>query len=207
MKEKKLNTLSEYCVCNDMHGLFIPNRRLSGVLAGVIISLFFAFVVGFFAGQRHIISNFSEKTSQDSFGDQVYASLCALTDMPETEGNESSDEESNKDENNVDEEELLDKNMQRSTDRSEIEESNPSYYAQLIGFSSLKSAQRCEQRLLNRGFSVEIKKRQSKTARGKAVAWYQLVTQAYENKEELQNIVDRITQQEKLKDVYITTAS
>src|SRR5436190_1153942 len=67
------------CVCK-AEGVFVASRYLSGIIACATMVIFCTFMVGFFAGKRFVVQSFLDKTSQDSFSDQVYASLCALTD-------------------------------------------------------------------------------------------------------------------------------
>jgi hypothetical protein len=50
---------------------------------------------------------------------------------------------------------------------------------------------------------VIVKKRVSKTARGKTVAWYQTVTGEFDNEEKLLEVLNLLKQKEHLKDVKI----
>jgi cell division protein FtsN len=79
------------------------------------------------------------------------------------------------------------------------------YYAQLIGFGTEKAAEQFVKRLASNGVTTEIKKRVSKTVKGRTSYWYQVVTTAYANKDDLSRIVDKLVKEEKLKDVCIRT--
>ena len=61
------------------------------------------------------------------------------------------------------------------------------------------------QRLQQRDVPVEVKNRHSKTAKGKKVTWYQVVTASFSNKDELEKVVDEVKERERLKDVRILT--
>ena len=81
----------------------------------------------------------------------------------------------------------------------------PRFYAQLIGFGTRKGAERFVNRVLLRGIPVEIHTRISKTTQGASCSWYQVVTQPYVNKEELDVLVKNLIQEERLHDVRIVS--
>ena len=70
----------------------------------------------------------------------------------------------------------------------------------LNGFGTLKAADRFVNRLQKKGIPVEVKKRISKTVRGKIIAWYQVVTKEYTDKSVLEKLVATLKKDEKLKD-------
>ncbi|MDP3889416.1 MAG: SPOR domain-containing protein [bacterium] len=201
--EKKVGSVR--CVCTETTGLFVPNRQLSFVVAGVVLGLFFSFIIGFFGGQRYVISQFSGKLNQDSFADQIYSSLCALDqnieNVGETECEPDNQESSDEGSDQESPESIVLNNREEAAIQSEPRQA---FYAQLVGFGTLRAAQRFMQRLTQQDIPVYIKTRHSKTARGKNIAWYQVVTESFEDKEKLTALVDKITEQEKLKDVHIT---
>jgi len=72
--------------------------------------------------------------------------------------------------------------------------------AVLVGFATKQSALSFVQRLQNRGISVQIRTRISKSANGKAKKmWFQVVTLAYDSKEELDDVITQIKKTERLK--------
>ncbi len=220
MEPKKRNPRkkieSAHCACSENTGLFVPNRQLSFVVSGGIITLFFVFIIGFFGGQRYAISQFSYKLNQDSFADQIYSSLYTLGEHDIEDEQYVDDTENKEDENKNIEPVQSEENTIKILQSSDITEpvinqpakaeSRHMYYAPLIGFGTVRAAQRFTQRLVKQGYSVYMKKIRSKTARGKKViSWYQVVTEPCEDKAMLEALVQRIVQQEKLKDVHIKT--
>lgn len=201
--------------------------RQTSILVATLCMVFGGtFLTGYFWGKRSVVVQFAQKVEQDSFADQIYASLCALYDYePDTEEKVASNEiptvavqvntepvvviqESNQEtisqavapqvaENSCDEPvESL------TADQQEI---LSHCYAELIGFGSENSATLFANKLLEKGYDVAVKKRISHTANSKKVAWYwyQVVTQPYQDKDALQEVVDRIAQEEKLKGIRI----
>jgi hypothetical protein len=79
------------------------------------------------------------------------------------------------------------------------------YYAQLIGFGSKKAAEQFVERLKNNALEIAIKERVSTGARGKKRVWYQVVTQQYTDKEELERLVAHVIKKEHLSGVQIAT--
>ena len=77
------------------------------------------------------------------------------------------------------------------------------YYAQLAGFSSLHSAEAFVARLNKKQVPVLIKERASKSAKGRPVRWYQVVTEPYEDQDALNSVVAILKKEEKLHDVRI----
>ena len=68
------------CVCNRSDGLFIPNRQVSMLIAALMMVLFITFLGGYFFGKKYMVEQFVAKVEQDSFADQIYSSLCALSE-------------------------------------------------------------------------------------------------------------------------------
>jgi len=69
----------------------------------------------------------------------------------------------------------------------------------------VRAAQQFAQKLARKEISVAVKKRQSRSARGKFVFWYQVHTEKFEDKSELEKLVARLEIEEKLKGVQIVT--
>lgn len=93
------------------------------------------------------------------------------------------------------------------TKNSEDEEvaHQPLYYAQLIGFGTPWAAHQFVNHITKKGFSAKVEKRVSRTTKGKKICWYQVVTDMYTDKVYLEDIVDMLTKQEKLKGVRIVS--
>jgi hypothetical protein len=84
-------------------------------------------------------------------------------------------------------------------------ENQKHYYAQLIGFGTSQAADSFARRLTKQGFSVKVEQCKSRTAKGKAVTWYQVVTQPYRDAQKLQEVIDILAHTEKLKGVRVKT--
>lgn len=180
-------------------GLFVSNRQLSFVVAGNIILLFTTFILGYFWGQKYAVEHFVDKMHNGSFADQIYSSLFSLQEGSSIPGNSVQSPIMADTEQPICKEES---DPQDTTithfDNKPIVSTN--YYAQLIGFGTLKAANRFVNRLQKKDIPVEVKKRISKTVRGKTIAWYQVVTKKYTDKSVLEKLVAILKKDEKLKD-------
>lgn len=218
------------CDCKSSQGLYMPSRQVSLVVASLMFLSFILFTGGFFWGQKNAIASFTNKIEQESFGDQIYSSLCSLC---ESQG-DTEEAEENDDEPALDESEKLDSaehahssSVQSSEAKSaqvhvdaqeavvenasqeEVEETSssttPEYYAQLAGFGTMRAAQHFASRLQKKEVSVIVKKRQSRSSRGRFVAWYQVITEKFHDKGDLEALVKRLEYEDKLNDVRIVT--
>jgi hypothetical protein len=77
------------------------------------------------------------------------------------------------------------------------------FVAPLAGFGTLSAATEFIDRVKILDPQVVVQKRNSKTQKGRAVTWYQVVTGEYEKKEDLQKIVSTIQKKEHIKKVEI----
>lgn len=79
-------------------------------------------------------------------------------------------------------------------------ESKQSYHATLVGFGKRGSAVQLQNRLKKHNINVDIVQKISKSASGKVTrSWFQVVTKPYDNKQDLQNHIDKIVSLEKIK--------
>lgn len=170
----------------------ITDRQAAFIVSGIAFACFISFVAGYFMGVSHETETVIADIRTDAFADEIASSLYAR----ETPQDKVVDLYASV----VGEPEIAPAFMQ-----DKKEEINTEYYAQLIGFSKREAAVDCVNKWKKKGFDVQIKKRESKTAKGKTVCWYQVVTQKYTSKKELEQIVDLLKKQEKLKDVCIIT--
>jgi len=192
------NKANDKCECSSNTGLFVKNRQLSLICASGILTLFITFMTGYFIGQHNAVEAFSDQAEQESFADQVYASLFMSNEQ------ESSKESSEENDNIVSVKDESDEKLMHDQEKmQEHAEPQQQYYAQLIGFGTERAAQKFIQKLNNQGITVNLKKRRSKTAKGKMVSWYQVVTDCYTDKEKLRVLVDRIEKTEKIKGAQI----
>lgn len=208
------------------NGLFIHNRQLSLIVAGAIFLSFFVFMGGYFWGQKNVVESFANKIGQDSFSDQIYSSVCSLCDngnIEDTEGEEDAGGETEVEtEGDIQTLQATLDNAQQSNQM--IEQSNAvsdehktiadnatdeneagqtQYYAQLVGFGTDHAAQQFVEKMSRKDITVVVKKRASRSARGKFVSWYQVMTEKYDDKNELLTLVERLKNEEKLKDITI----
>jgi cell division protein FtsN len=191
------------CVCTSTHGLFVPNRQLSTIVAFIMLIPFMSFLGGYFFGSQYGAQEFADRAEQESFTDQIYASLC-VTPQDKDENVCVALEENNGIEQAVDAEAIsIEQNDTQIT--TEPNKSQEQFYAQLIGFGTSRAAHNFVQRMEKEGISTHVKTRKSKTAKGKVISWYQVVTEAYNNKAELLQLVNRIKEKENIKDTPIVT--
>lgn len=228
-KSIKQTSKKDDCECNSTQGFFMPSSQASMVVASLMLLSFVLFVGGFFWGQKNAIASFTNKIEQESFGDQIYSSLCSLCDSQgdTEEGVGENDIESTPDENDkeivaepavdqkndaaasiIDSQNVALENSADNSSEQEVEETSsgiPEYYAQLAGFGTMRAAQHFANRLHKKEISVIVKKRQSRSMRGKFVSWYQVVTEKFNDKGDLEALIKRLEYEEKLNDVRLIT--
>jgi len=199
-ENKPKDPISEQkCVCASAHGLFVPNRQLSSIVAFIMLIPFVSFLAGYFFGGQHSAEEFTSKIEQESFTDQIYASLCVTQPEKEADNYVVADAAGQQVEQPKESVEVVEVSPVEPTDPQE------SYYAQLIGFGTSQAANRFVQRMEKKGISTQIKVRKSKTANGRVVSWYQVVTEPYSDKNQLTQLVEKIKKEEKLNDAPIVT--
>jgi cell division protein FtsN len=196
------NNGSKTCHCSGNQGLFVPNRQLSVVVALLLLLSFSIFMTGYFLGKKKAVEQFTENMQQDAFADKIYTTVLSTV-----QENQSSVETALL---VTDADERVDLSVQSiNQEISAIEQEvvaqqqEHHYYAQLIGFGTEKSAQLFVKKLAAKGIETEVKKRISKTVKGHTSYWYQVVTAAYSNKNDVSVIVDRLAKEENIKDACI----
>lgn len=184
--------------------LQLSQQQLSHVVASLLLMAFFIFMAGYYWGKRNTIEPIS-----DSLADQVSYGFCSLYDF---QGDSNEDGSETKEEPSA--EALPQSSIDLKSHSQDVEnngiievkqakKAQDSYYAQLFGANSLKRAQACAGMLKQRGFDVVVATRTSKTASGKEMAWYQVVTAPMHDKELLEEQVEQMKKIAKLKDVQI----
>lgn len=164
----------------------LSHAQISYCVALILIGLLCTFIAGYYWGKKNSAEIFLEQSGQDALADKMYASLCSLY---ENEKEEEREEEKPAD--------SLEEADTQSTTR---------YYAKLIGFGSKNSAQAYVNKVAQRGITVNIVERQSKSARGKTQVWYQIVTPPLP-KDVLTALVDKLTTSDHLTNVAIIELS
>jgi len=92
-------------------------------------------------------------------------------------------------------------NPEKTIEKITVHQEN--FYAELIGFGTAKAANRFVDKLKKQGFSVVLRRRRSKSSKGKTIIWYQVITEKFDNKSDLIAFVDIIKDKERLKGVRI----
>ncbi len=176
------------CYCSSNQGLFVPNRQLSLIVAGLLFLGFCTFMTGYFLGKKNVVEQFSEKIQKEAFADQVYTTVLANAQEQE---------------NDVEIAQATPQSIETIELVPGCELPTTFYYGQLIGFGTEKAAHLFVNKLASKGIDTEIKKRVSKTVKGRTSYWYQVVTAAYSNKNDLIVLVDKIAKEENIKDASI----
>lgn len=213
-------------------GVFLGARTISLITAISCIFLFFSFFTGYFLGQKRAIARFTHKLDQDSFADQIYAALCSMDESQElaqTDDAATTDDDavqvsaSSEDQTPseaperiasthtepenaaTDASELTTDQVETAALENNTQEVSTRYYAQLAGFGTAKAAQRWAHHLQKKGTPVFVKKRSSRSARGSLISWYQVVTERFQDKAKLEELVATIKKEEKISDVHLVS--
>ena len=181
--------------------LYITSRQVSWLAASIILLSFFVFIAGYFLGQRKALEQFTQSIEQDAFADHIYSNMCALYDtqsgsklVPNEQVMQSENQEQKEPANQA----------KIKTVEQKIPEKR--YYAQLIGLGTSRASHRFVERLQQKNMSVKVKERHSKTAQGKKIIWYQVITDTFSNKNDLLAFVEKIKKEERLKDIRLVTS-
>jgi len=221
--DRQPHSQHESCVCDGKQGLFLNNRHMSWIISIALLLNFFLFMTGYFLGKKQAVDHLNYKIDQESLTDHVYSSMYALYDskvqtassdnaepgeeIEVAEADATSEESSLEQAVDITAEvKTVDDNTKNSPKIISVQQDGREYSAQLVGFSSERTAQQFVQKLAQRDITAHIKQRPSKTAKGRTVYWYQVITESFTNKEELLKLVEKIKRREKLHDVRIITA-
>lgn len=201
---------------NESINVSLSSRQASLMLAAGLLVLFFAFITGYFWGKQNAVSQFCMSVEQSSFADRIYTSMCEIS---ESEAPTASDTVAANAEQAAESEavELAEKQelivqendsaqlieQASATQTAAITQPNASHYAQLAGYGTAQQAEKFAQKLRKKGMLVKVEERKSKSSKGKTRSWYQVVTQDFTDKKELETLVARISKEEKLSGVRI----
>ena len=163
---------------NDRHDqqqwLQMGKRQVSWLVSGALLCGFFVFMTGYFIGQKKGVEQLSYMIDQQA--KTHVASLVDLTqEKPETQIPIKTSQADNK----------------------------TTYWAPLVGFGTKKAAKACFDRLISRNMPVILQERKSKTAKGKELLWYQIVTKEFSDKQKLVQTIEQIQKQEHIKKIQI----
>jgi hypothetical protein len=181
----------------------LESKQLGWIFAFLIFLNLGIFLGGYFLGRNTGAQEWYATISRDAFADQIYNSLC-LSSMDANDKDE--EEDSDVQDGSDDASSESDVTFQAADNNNVPEqglEMKTQYYAQLAGFSSLRSAEAFAARMNNKHIPVLIKERKSKNSRGRQLTWYQVVTEPYEDQDALNSVVAILKKEERLHDVRI----
>lgn len=180
--------------CNK-RGLHLEKKELNRTIALLIIIGVALFIGGYFLGQHTATEQVLNSVERDSFADQIYYSMCSAQEQKDEDDDEPADEESAGDQQSAE------VNKEQAVEQSKEIKSQKVYYAQIAGFGHQKTAEKYAQQLKNRGFKVHVMKRISRSARGRSVSWYQVVTDDFHDIHEGERVISLLRVQENLRNI------
>ncbi len=208
----------------DKNNLLVVSRKaLSWILAGLILSGALTFGAGYFMGYRHALTNVQNQINQTNLTDQAAQSVQLL--------DESTDQDvivnaSDKWDGDLEMEQVLPTAQSpiqaqsessvivsaKSVDPAYVTEelgaetlavNSANYYAELIGFGYQKAAQDFVNKAKRKGYPVIMVEKTNRSSKGKAVRWYQVVTEPFADKAKLEQLVKTIRRTEHLQGIKI----
>lgn len=186
-----MNDRKSDCSCQD--SLVITRKQASRLISGLIVCAFFLFVSGYFWGKKKALELYTLDLSRELFAADQQAKL----DL----GNDRYDD------NQSMQEQPATAAPAPIQPKLSSEQEDIYYKAQLVGFGTLTPAQHCVERLKKNGITTTIVKRISTphaaSSRKKNLCWYQVVTERYTDKHQLELLVEKIKKSEKIHDVQI----
>ena len=196
----------------------LSRRLIPGLLAILLFLIFLAFMVGYFLGVKYTTDEFVTQIRQETLADQLLVSSVGTQNAATTE-QESVDARSNNAETVAETAlPLVTAELSpvsestasapvaavESTLQAQSSSSVARYGAELIGFGTKGAAEEFIKRVTAYNpISLELRERQSKTPRGRVIKWYQVVTGKYEQKQDLQKVLDILIKKERLHDIKI----
>lgn len=179
-------------------GFFVPKRELNWMIALGLLLFLLAFLGGYFWGHRRAVGRFLSKVEEESFADRITYSLYTLT-------GKSVEEEQPGDVSDETEEETAPEPEEKNEEPEVIPQTGARivYAAPLVGFGTLHAANSFVQRVHKMGIEALVKERSSRTQRGRKIVWYQIMTQDYSDKTELEKVISELQQKERIKDIKI----
>lgn len=182
---------------NDHHDavtIQIARRQASYILALAIMITVAVFTVGYFWGRWTAMQVMSEKVEQDSFIDQAHYALLAMYNEPATSVGSLARSTDLNGEGTVEVAAIVQDD--KNTDQTK------NYQGLIIGFGHYKSARDFVSKMAGRGITTLIRERASWNGTHKRV-WYQVVTEPYANRAELEKLVAKISRISKVKNAKI----
>lgn len=179
------------CVCSSLEGLFIPNRHLSVLIAGIVMVLGATFLSGYFWALKMSNDSVLAYAEQDAFTDQIQATMSTMQSVEHVATDACEPISVAVDAERVADSYCAVPNPEKGADQ---------YYAQLCGFGKKQAAQAFASRLIKRSIPARVATRYSKNSKGKMIPWYQVVTEPYADKIQLEHTIALLKESDKLKD-------
>lgn len=201
MNNNLMDSQNDECICSTNQGLFIPNRQLSVLITGLFFILFACFTAGYFLGKKYTAEQLLIAIHTNPLKKAMIANELAHETLYNHDNNIIS-------ENDLpllyDTVEVSDASFDNDViNQNVMQQPEKKYCAKLISFGTEKAAKKFVQKLLLKDIVVEIKKHTNRTAKGRIIYWYQVVTIPYANKNELELLVNRLIKEEILTGVQI----
>lgn len=194
--------------------LLLSRRLIPGIVAGTLFMVFLSFMVGYFLGVKYTTDEFVTQIRQETLADQfLVGSVTRETSMTTGQGPQAAAVTAPSEvtsENPV----VVIQDCSRENDTPRVAEETVAvvnktsqvmrFGAELIGFGTKGAADEFIKRVA--GYSpilLLLKEHKSKSPRGRNITWYQVVTNKYEQKEDLQKMLDILIKKEHLHDIKI----
>ena len=182
---------------NETDSIKIKHQQAAQIVVGLLLCVIFVFISGYYLGKKRALESFADQFENDSFADKMAYSICSIYDTNESgDGSEESQEEN-------DNENQAENQNEPQAESEAVKKVSKKYFAQLAGFGTEQAALKCADQIRRKGLPVSVKEKVSKSSKGRSIKWYQVVTQDYDDQQQLVNRIDKISNYVKLKDVKI----
>ncbi len=205
---------------DDAQGLYIPNRQVSWLLAGIFFLGGALFVTGYFWGHKRALDRFVAKLEEESFADRISYALYTMNDRDSSEFEQDNDQDetnqTTEDHNEAEEESATDQaieqeeteeaNNQSHSDEEKVavsaekQELKKIFFAPIAGFGTLQKAEEFVKKVQYIEPHMLIEKKVSKNAKGRMVTWYQAITGEFASREELEKVLQRLRKEAHIKE-------
>ena len=194
---------------NDLHApdeLTVSIRQVQAFVALCLFGSFGFFSLGYFFGQHYAVRALVENVTNTVVSDEINTHFYHNQLLKAAQSSDDHHDEKK----TIPAEVLVDEPVDplpgtQSNDttiaqnKHDSQSSDPvSFYAPLVGYGTLKAAEQFMKRWPDA--PITLKKQMSRSAKGKQITWYQIITEQFTDKNELQKFVAHIQKKECLKD-------
>lgn len=191
------------------HYLCMPKRHVARLSSAAIIMGILTFVLGYYIGKRNAARELVLEMQQDLLAPRNHPLLTSLHDLPQpTPDNDVVFESDKKEHHEPSSEQASTKKEEHIHLQEQHTLVDGPWKALMAGFGSHKAAVKCAQRLKRAGMDAVVVKRESKresTSRekqqaldNKTITWYQVVSQPFNCKQDLEKLVTMVSHKEKI---------